>query len=51
MLQRAIGCKGPGCSNVCPSMKWNNGTNWCVGSNHPCIGCANPGFPTSPLTI
>ncbi|GIM28090.1 iron hydrogenase [Clostridium polyendosporum] len=46
---RAIGCKGPGCSNVCPSMKWNNGVNWCIGSNYPCIGCANPTFPTNPL--
>ncbi|UZW15014.1 hydrogenase small subunit [Clostridium pasteurianum] len=48
---KPIGCKGPGCSNVCPSMKWNNGVNFCVTSNHPCIGCANPSFPTNPLTV
>lgn len=47
---RAIGCNGPGCYNVCPSMKWNNGVSFCVLSNHPCIGCANPTFPTNPLT-
>ena len=31
---------------------WNSGTNWCVGSNSPCIGCAEPGFPwdLSPIT-
>lgn len=46
---KAIGCKGPGCSNVCPSMKWNNGVNFCVTSNYPCIGCANPTFPTNPI--
>jgi hydrogenase small subunit len=44
-----IGCKGPQCDNVCPSMKWNNGVNFCVTSNYPCIGCANPTFPTNPL--
>jgi hydrogenase small subunit len=46
---RAVGCKGPGCKNVCPSMKWNNGKQFCVTVNHPCIGCANPEFPTNPL--
>lgn len=44
-----IGCMGPLCKNVCPSMKWNNGQGWCIGSNYPCIGCANPSFPTNPL--
>lgn len=47
---KGIGCKGPGCKNVCPSMKWNNGQQFCVTVNHPCIGCANPEFPTNPLT-
>jgi len=45
----SIGCMGPTCQNVCPTMKWNNGQAWCVGVNHPCIGCSNPTFPTSPL--
>ncbi|MFT8313028.1 MAG: hydrogenase small subunit [Clostridium sp.] len=44
-----IGCKGPGCNNVCATMKWNNGQSWCVLSDYPCIGCANPTFPTNPL--
>ena len=46
---RNIGCLGPSCNNVCPSMKWNNGQAWCIGVNYPCIGCSNPNFPTSPL--
>jgi hydrogenase small subunit len=45
-----IGCKGPNCDNVCPNMKWNNGTSFCTISNYPCIGCSNPNFPTNPLT-
>jgi len=44
-----FGCMGPGCQNICPSMKWNNGQAWCIGVNYPCIGCANPTFPTNPL--
>lgn len=44
-----MGCKGPGCKNVCPSMKWNNGQNFCQTVNYPCIGCANPDYPTNPL--
>jgi len=46
---RSIGCLGPSCQNVCASMKWNNGQAWCIGVNHPCIGCSNPNFPTNPL--
>lgn len=45
----SIGCKGPESNNVCPSMKWNNGVNFCITANYPCIGCANPAFPTNPL--
>ncbi|GIM28091.1 iron hydrogenase [Clostridium polyendosporum] len=45
----SIGCMGPTCKNVCPSMKWNNGQGWCIGVNYPCVGCANPTFPTNPL--
>lgn len=43
------GCMGPGCQNVCSSLKWNNGQSWCVHNNYACIGCSNPTFPTSPL--
>ena len=46
-----FGCMGVYCKNVCVSMKWNNGQSWCIGANHPCIGCANPTFPTNPLLI
>jgi len=45
----SFGCMGPGCQNICPSMKWNNGQAWCIGVNYPCIGCSNPTFPTNPL--
>jgi len=43
------GCMGPGCNNVCQTMKWNKGQAWCISVNYPCIGCSNPTFPTSPL--
>jgi len=46
---KEVGCKGPICSNVCPSMKWNNGVSFCIAANQPCMGCANPAFPTNPL--
>ncbi len=46
-----LGCKGPVTHADCPIRLWNSGTNWCVGSNAPCIGCVEPGFPDimSPL--
>ncbi len=46
-----LGCKGPVTHADCPIRLWNSGTNWCVGSNSPCIGCCEPGFPdeVSPL--
>jgi len=40
-----LGCKGPVTYADCPVRLWNGGTNWCVGSGGPCIGCCNPGFP------
>jgi len=40
-----LGCKGPVTHADCPIRLWNSGTNWCVGSNSPCIGCAELGFP------
>ncbi|MFC2010247.1 iron hydrogenase, partial [Chloroflexota bacterium] len=40
-----LGCKGPVTHADCPVRLWNSGTNWCVGSGSPCIGCAEPGFP------
>ena len=46
-----LGCKGPVTNADCPIRLWNSGTNWCVGSNGPCIGCCAPEFPDkwSPL--
>jgi hydrogenase small subunit len=40
-----LGCKGPITHADCPVRMWNSSTNWCVGANSPCIGCAEPGFP------
>jgi hydrogenase small subunit len=39
-----MGCKGPATSQNCPTIKWNEGTNWPIGCGHPCIGCAEPNF-------
>jgi hydrogenase small subunit len=39
-----MGCKGPITFHNCPTIRWNEGTNWPVGSGHGCIGCAQPGF-------
>lgn len=48
-----LGCKGPVTYADCPVRLWNSGTNWCVGSNGPCIGCASLEFPNglSPLRM
>jgi hydrogenase small subunit len=48
---KQIGCQGPLTNNVCATMKWNNGVNFCTISNYPCIGCSDPSFPTNPLTV
>jgi len=40
----AVGCKGPTTLADCPSRLWN-GRSSCVAANHPCMGCASPGFP------
>jgi hydrogenase small subunit len=44
-----VGCKGPDTTALCPSHKYNNGTSWCIAAGHPCIGCAMPDFPATPL--
>lgn len=41
----ALGCKGPVTHSDCPIRKWNSGTNWPIGSGHPCMGCVEPFFP------
>lgn len=44
-----FGCVGPGTNQNCPSRKWNNGRNWCIGSGQMCIGCSNSVFPQTPM--
>ena len=44
---RELGCNGPRTAGDCPTRKWNNGTNWCVGANAVCLGCTEPEFPDS----
>lgn len=47
-----VGCKGPITHADCPTRKFNDGVNWCINANNPCIGCAAPDFPdggTSPF--
>jgi hydrogenase small subunit len=41
---QGIGCKGKSTYSDCPSLKWNDGVNWCIGSNAPCAGCTEPDF-------
>ncbi|MCP4650501.1 MAG: hydrogenase small subunit [PVC group bacterium] len=40
-----LGCKGPVTNSDCPSRRWNNGVNWCIGNGGMCIGCCAPNFP------
>lgn len=46
---RELGCRGPETYANCPSVKWNNGQNWCVDGNMTCINCTSPSFPYSPM--
>jgi hydrogenase small subunit len=39
-----MGCKGPMSYHNCPTVRYNDGTSWPIGSGHPCIGCSEPGF-------
>ncbi len=39
-----MGCKGPVAFYNCPTVRWNDGTNWPVGAGHGCIACATPDF-------
>jgi len=40
-----LGCKGEKAGADCPSRKWNNGTNWCIGAGSICVACTENGFP------
>ncbi|NOR26837.1 MAG: hypothetical protein GQ542_21080 [Desulforhopalus sp.] len=42
---KPLGCRGPETHSDCPSRKWNNGTNWCIGAGAICIGCTERDFP------
>lgn len=46
-----LGCKGHFTYADCPLRQWNNGVNWCIRNNSPCLGCVEPEFPdiTSPF--
>jgi len=43
-----MGCKGPVAYHNCPTIRWNEGTNWPVGAGHGCIACAGVGFWETP---
>lgn len=53
LCMNGLGCKGRLTYADCPTRKWNNGVNWCVGTVGPdgngadslCQGCTEPGFP------
>jgi hydrogenase small subunit len=42
---KELGCRGPETEANCPSLRWNNGANWCVGAGAICAGCTRPSFP------
>ncbi len=39
-----MGCKGPETYHNCPTVRYNDGTNWPIGAGHGCIGCSEPNF-------
>jgi [NiFe] hydrogenase small subunit len=39
-----LGCKGTETYSNCPTRRFNDSTNWCVGAGTPCKGCTEPGF-------
>ncbi len=45
LCTNALGCKGRQTYADCPTRKWNNGVNWCVGADSLCQGCTQPDFP------
>jgi hydrogenase small subunit len=46
----AVGCKGPSTRADCPNRLWA-GRSSCIQANHPCIGCASPGFPDARTVV
>jgi quinone-reactive Ni/Fe-hydrogenase small subunit len=39
-----MGCKGPMTYNNCSIIRYNEATNWPIGSGHGCIGCSELDF-------
>jgi hydrogenase small subunit len=39
-----LGCRGPLTHNICPTLRWNQGTSYPIQSGHPCLGCSEPHF-------
>ena len=39
-----MGCKGPATFHNCPTVRYNEGTSWPIGSGHGCIGCSEIAF-------
>jgi hydrogenase small subunit len=39
-----MGCRGPEAHHNCPSVKWNDGTEWPIGAGHGCLGCSEQRF-------
>lgn len=39
-----LGCLGPLSYANCPRRQWNNGINWCIRANAPCIACSSEYF-------
>ena len=39
-----MGCRGPTTYNSCPTVKWNGGVSFPIGSGHGCIGCSEANF-------
>lgn len=44
---RELGCRGVQAQSRanCPTLQFNNGTNYCTLAGAPCFGCTNPDFP------
>jgi hydrogenase small subunit len=41
---KEMGCRGPKTYHNCPTVRWNDGTNWPIGAGHHCIGCSELNF-------
>jgi hydrogenase small subunit len=39
-----MGCRGPDTHHNCPSVMWNDGTDWPIGAGHGCLGCSEQRF-------